>query len=64
MNKNYYEELLEGYEIFVEENPDRYRGGYTWSISKEDNEIEVGVSFDFNSAISEAHARIKTLVST
>ena len=64
MNNEYYEESLKGYEIFIEENPDRYRGGFTWSISKDDNEIDCGTSFELENAISEAHARINALATT
>lgn len=64
MNNGYHEESFKGYEIFVEENPDKYTGGYTWSISQDDKELDTGLSFDLDSAVSDAQVRINELIST
>ena len=34
-----YEEDYFGYEIYVEKNRDRYRGGFKWFVCKDENEL-------------------------
>lgn len=53
------EEEFEGHEICIEKNPDHYRGGYEWSVCKNDEMLDSGLAFSTESAISEAkHAII------
>lgn len=49
-----YEEEYFGYEIYIEKNRDRYRGGFEWSVCKDENELDVGLTFTVNDALSEA----------
>jgi hypothetical protein len=49
-----FEEECQGFEIYVEENPDHYNEGYNWSISKNDECIDEGVEFDIQMAIDAA----------
>lgn len=46
-----YEEEWCGYVIYIEENPDRYRGGFAWSVSKEDEEITMNLAFSPEDAL-------------
>lgn len=49
-----YEEEYFGYEIYVEKNRDRYRGGFEWFVCKDENELDVGLAFAANDALAEA----------
>jgi hypothetical protein len=55
------EEILHGYEIFIEGNPDIYRGGFEWSISKDDCVWDSGLAFDVTDAVSDANNAIMAL---
>jgi len=55
------EEEFEGYEIYIEDNPDRYRGGYEWSVCKDDEMLDSDLAFSIESAISEAKDSILAL---
>ncbi|WP_351088220.1 hypothetical protein [Shewanella sp. S1-49-MNA-CIBAN-0167] len=48
------EETIDGFDIYIEPNPDQYRGGYAWSVSKNDDELETGLVFTLDDAVSEA----------
>lgn len=43
-----------GYEIYVEKNRDRYRGGFEWFVCKDENELDVGLAFAISDALAEA----------
>jgi hypothetical protein len=49
-----YEEEYFGYEIYIEKNKDRYRGGFEWFVCKDENELDVGLSFSTNDALTAA----------
>lgn len=49
-----YEEEYFGYEIYVEKNRDKYRGGFEWSVCKDENELDAGLAFSVDDAIAEA----------
>lgn len=48
------EEEFEDYEIYIENNPDHYRGGYEWSVCKDDEMLHSDLAFSIESAITEA----------
>ncbi len=49
-----YEEEYFGYEIYIEKNKDRYRGGFEWFVCKDENELNVGLGFSTNDALTAA----------
>lgn len=49
-----YEEEVNGFTIYVEENPDRWRGGYSWAVCKDEVEFDSGLAFDVTDAIEQA----------
>jgi hypothetical protein len=49
-----FEEEYQGFEIYVEENPDHYNEGYVWSVSKNDECLDEGIEFDIQMAIDAA----------
>ncbi|MEM6190670.1 hypothetical protein [Shewanella scandinavica] len=49
-----YEEEWCGYEIYIERNPDRFRGGFEWSVCFDNEEIQSGLAFHFDFALAEA----------
>jgi hypothetical protein len=57
-----YEETYNGYDIFVIENPDRYRGGFEWSVCKDAVELDSGLEFIAKIAIESAHKIVDSLV--
>ena len=56
-----YEEIFRGVEIYIEANPDRYRGGFTWSVCRDENELDTGLAFTKNDALAEARKAIEEL---
>ncbi|MCT8985290.1 hypothetical protein [Shewanella phaeophyticola] len=56
-----FEEEYQGFEIYVEENPDHYNEGYSWSVSKNDECIDEGIEFDIKMAIDAARDTIANL---
>lgn len=56
-----YEEIFRDYEIFIEPNPDKYRGGFAWSVSKDECELDCGLAPSMDSAIAESHIAIDKL---
>ena len=56
------EEEFEGYEIYIENNPDHYRGGYEWSVSKDDETLDSDLAFSIESALAEAKDSILALI--
>lgn len=57
-----YEENFCEHEIYVEPNPDQYRGGFTWSVCKADCELDCGLAITVEDALTEAHKAIKELM--
>lgn len=55
------EEEFEGYEIYIENNPDHYRGGYEWAVCKDDEILDSDLAFSIESALAEAKDSILTL---
>jgi hypothetical protein len=58
-----FEEEYQGFEIYVEENPDHYNEGYNWSISKNDECLDSGLEFDIQMAIEAARKAVAVLAS-
>ena len=56
-----YEEIFRGHEIYIEPNPDHYRGGSVWSVCKDECELECGLATSADEALAEAHAAIEKL---
>jgi len=59
-----YEEIFHDYEIYIEPNPDNYRGGCSWSISRGDLELDCGLARDKKEALSDAHKAVAKVLST
>ena len=55
------EEEFQGYEIFIENNPDRYRGGFSWSVCKDNEMWDSGLAVTIENAVSEAQNSIAEL---
>lgn len=51
-----------GYEIYTEQNPDRYRGGYLCSICKDGEELDVIYDHSILNAIDSAKQRIREII--
>ncbi|MGI2175920.1 hypothetical protein [Shewanella ulleungensis] len=49
------EDTINGFDIYIEPNPDQYRGGFVWSVSKNDAELDSGVVFTVDEALSQIH---------
>lgn len=60
-NNLIYEEVFRKFEIFIEPNPDDYRGGFAWSVCRGENELECGLAFTKNDALSEARKAIEKI---
>ena len=56
-----YENIYRGVEIYIEANPDRYRGGFTWSACRDENELDCGLAFTKNDALAEVRKTIEEL---
>jgi hypothetical protein len=52
------EETIDGFDIYIEPNPDQYRDGYIWSVSKDDEELNSGLVFTVDDAFNEATENI------
>lgn len=59
-NENY-EEIFHNHEIYIEPNPDHYRGGFAWSVCKDEFELECGLAITVDEALVEAHKAIEDL---
>jgi hypothetical protein len=62
MCDNSYTEILEdtidGFDIYIEPNPDHYGEGYLWSVSKNNKELDTGLVFTVDDALAEIHSFI------
>lgn len=57
-----YEEEINGFTIYIEDNPDRWRGGFSWSVCKDGIEFDSGLAFDVADAIHSANSAIGLLL--
>ncbi len=57
-----YEEEFKGFLIFIESNPDRVRGGFEWSVCKDECEFHADLAFTVESAIKYAKEVIESLL--
>lgn len=55
-----YEEELCGYVIYIERNPDRFRGGFEWFVCFDNKVIQSGLAFHFGFALTEAQQFINS----
>lgn len=53
-----YHEVLQTFEIYIDHNPDRWRGGYIWVVSQNNSELETGLCFEVREALHSATAYI------
>ena len=51
-------EIYRGYEISIKPNADHWRGGFEWSVSKNDVELDCGLEFTARFALNEAYKTI------
>lgn len=49
-----YEEEVNGCTIFIDVNPDRWRGGFVWSVSEDGIELDFGLEFSLKDALQAA----------
>lgn len=49
-----YEEDYEGFDIYIEPNPDPYRGGYIWSVGKDCEQLVSELDFDLDICLANA----------
>ena len=54
-----YEEEINGFTIYIEDNPDRWRGGYSWSVCKDEVEFDSGLEFNTADALQAALAHTR-----
>ncbi|MBC3873101.1 hypothetical protein [Undibacterium flavidum] len=52
---------FDNYEINIEKNPDRWRGGFVWSVSLGDDEVECGLEFSRRLAEQSANYCVSNL---
>lgn len=56
-----FEEEYLGYLIFIDKNPDTYRGGLIWEISKENEILETDIEFSQEFALKSATEAVDRL---
>ena len=61
LESEFYEENLCGFDIFVEPNPDNWRGGFQWSVSQGNEELECGLEFSGSLALETARNFIEKM---
>lgn len=61
LESEFYEENLCDFDIFVEPNPDNWRGGFQWSVSQDNDELECGLEFSGSLALEAAHEFIEKI---
>jgi len=52
------EETIDGFNIYIEPNPDHHSEGYVWSVSKNNEELDTGLVFTIDDALAEIHSFI------
>jgi hypothetical protein len=45
------EDIIDGFDIYTEPNPDQYSEGYVWSVSKNNEELDTGLVFTIDDAV-------------
>ncbi|MFZ6689300.1 hypothetical protein ACO0K0_16270 [Undibacterium sp. SXout11W] len=60
-NNQNHEEIFHEHEIYIEPNPDHYRGGFVWSVCKGECELDCGLSLTIDDALNEAKKVIREL---
>lgn len=51
-----HEEEINGFTVYIEDNPDRWRGGYSWAVCKDGVEFDSGLAFDVADAFEQAYS--------
>ncbi|QDE29574.1 hypothetical protein [Shewanella polaris] len=54
------EETIDGFDIYIEPNPDQYCGGYIWSVSKNNEELDTGLVFSIDNAFEDIFDNINS----
>lgn len=54
-----YEEEINGFTIYIEDNPDRWYGGYSWAVCKDEIELDSGLEFSTADALQAACAQTR-----
>lgn len=57
-----YHEVFRTFDISIDHNPDRWRGGYIWVVSKNNQELSSGLSFSVAAAVKEAWEAVLLMV--
>ena len=57
-----YEEEVNGYTIFIEVNPDHWRGGFVWSVCIDGAELNSGMEFKTVTARLQAYNMLSSVV--
>lgn len=58
------EDKFDSYEITIDPNPDTWRGGFIWSVSLRDEELECGLEYSRRLAESAANRYVKLVCRT
>jgi hypothetical protein len=58
----YIEEVIDDMVIWIEPDPDHFRGGYVWSVSLNQTELDCGLSYSPESARSDAEKVVFALL--
>ncbi|CAM3661822.1 hypothetical protein [Rheinheimera salexigens] len=53
-----------GIDIYIEPNPDQYREGFCWSISKNEQEHNCGLEFDIQLALIASYNAVEIIVNS
>lgn len=57
-----YEDSYLGFSIYIELNPDQYQEGFSWSICKDNEELDSGIDFDERLALKEAQNAVDRII--
>lgn len=57
-----YHEAFQTFEIYIDHNPDCWRGGYVWVVSNNNQEISSGLSFSTAASVEEAREAVLLMV--
>jgi hypothetical protein len=60
-DKQSYDNIYRGVEIYIEANPDHYRGGFAWSVCRDESELDCGLALTDDAAMAEAQRAIEEL---
>jgi hypothetical protein len=58
------EETINGFEVYIEPNPDQYNEGYVWSVSKNEQELDTGLAFSMEDAFKIINQTISLLTTS